>query len=81
MAVRITELPNTITSTLDAETPTGMLRLLRQTDAQVHSGWGVYPSLSDRDVTAVMEQVAAVAAPLIQARTALNPISIRTLNT
>jgi hypothetical protein len=41
MALRVTEMSNGITEKLDASDETGMLRMLRQTDAQIFAGWFV----------------------------------------
>ena len=77
---RITELSNVITARLDAATPAGMLRLLRQTDAQVphrgaclllanaaqiFHGWDVHASLFDAEHVKTMEAIAEHAADLI----------------
>jgi hypothetical protein len=65
MATRVTELSNVITASLDAETPRGMLRLLRQTDSQVFKGWSTFPGIEDNEVLSVMQNVADVAANII----------------
>ena len=43
----VTERENELTRTLDAASPLGVVRLLRQTDAQVFTGYLDYPSLAD----------------------------------
>jgi len=44
----ITELPNALTQDLDLADARGIVRLLRQCDAQVFAGWGPFVSLNDK---------------------------------
>lgn len=54
----ITESPNPLTLGLDIADPVGMVRMLRQSDAQMFSGFDVYPSLMDEEI---IEKLALVA--------------------
>lgn len=44
----VTEKPNALTEDLDVVGSRGIVRLLRQSDAQVFAGWGPYVSLYDK---------------------------------
>lgn len=48
--LRITERKNELTSQLDNVGPAGIVRLLRQTDAQLFNGWNNYPCIRDADI-------------------------------
>ena len=43
LTVPITETPNELTVDIDMATPEGIVRILRQTDAQVFTGWRDLP--------------------------------------
>lgn len=43
----ITELANSLTTDIDLATPTGIVKILRQTDAQIFNGWSTYDGLCD----------------------------------
>jgi N-acetylmuramic acid 6-phosphate (MurNAc-6-P) etherase len=45
----VTELPNHITKDIDITTPEGIVRILRQSDAQLFTGYSHYPSILDRE--------------------------------
>ena len=47
--IRITETPNELTNALDEVDAVGIVRLLRQTDTQLFSGWRHYPALLDAE--------------------------------
>lgn len=44
----VTEKPNSLTEDLDVAGSRGIVRLLRQSDAQVFAGWGPYVGLYDQ---------------------------------
>jgi len=48
--ISITELPNSITTDIDLATPNGMVKLFRQTDAQIFNGWDIYDGLCDIEI-------------------------------
>lgn len=43
----ITELTNSLTTDIDLATPSGIVKILRQTDAQIFNGWSTYDGLCD----------------------------------
>jgi N-acetylmuramic acid 6-phosphate (MurNAc-6-P) etherase len=47
MPLSVTETANSLTSELDMASPLGIVRLLRQSDAQLFSGWSTLPAMSD----------------------------------
>jgi N-acetylmuramic acid 6-phosphate (MurNAc-6-P) etherase len=53
----LTETPNPITADIDLAEPIGIVRLLRQTDAQIFAGYGTHPGFYDRPVIEAMGQV------------------------
>lgn len=48
--MRVTEMKNSLTEGIDVASNTGIARLLRQSDAQVFSGWGGLPGINDEEV-------------------------------
>lgn len=46
-ALGITETPNELTTDIDVAGPLGIVRLLRQSDAQIYNGYLGYPALTD----------------------------------
>jgi len=67
MSRSITELSNPLTRSIDAVDPTGILRLLRQSDAQLFAGWETFPSLMDEDVLESLARAAWRMARLLRA--------------
>jgi N-acetylmuramic acid 6-phosphate (MurNAc-6-P) etherase len=53
----VTELSNELTSDLDAVDSVGFVRLLRQCDAQIFSGWRHFPGLFDAAATSALERL------------------------
>lgn len=53
----ITETPNPLTGDIDLASPLGIVRLLRQTDAQIFAGYGTYPGLYDSDTLERMAEL------------------------
>ncbi len=53
----ITETPNELTDEIDLAPPIGIVRLLRQTDAQMFTGWRALPSIYDRSILSAMSKV------------------------
>lgn len=61
MALRapsVTESPNPLTQDIDTASPAGILRLLRQCDSQVFSGYLTHPCIMDDEMLEVAAQVA-----------------------
>lgn len=54
LATPITETPNPLTTNMDVADPVGMVRLMRQSDAQMFCGYDVYPSLADEQMIEAM---------------------------
>jgi len=52
----ITETPNKLTNDIDIASPTGIVRILRQSDSQIFNGWRDFPSLSDEEIQKKIEQ-------------------------
>ena len=48
--ISITELPNSITTDIDLATPNGIVKLFRQTDAQIFNGWDISDGLCDIEI-------------------------------
>lgn len=46
----VTETQNPLTTNMDVVDPTGIVRLLRQSDAQMFSGWEDWASLADEEI-------------------------------
>ena len=63
---RVTELSNAFTTTLDALSSLGMVRSLKQADAQVFSGWDEHVSLNDQKMLSTLSSVARVARDITQ---------------
>ncbi|XP_064391978.1 glucokinase regulatory protein-like [Halichondria panicea] len=63
---RITELPNVLTANIDTCDALGIVRTLRQSDGQLFSGWGPYPSINDRQVLSTLDKLADKAAQLLK---------------
>ncbi len=61
----ITETPNELTTDIDVVPPLGIVRLLRNTDAQIYNGYRSFPALCDPEVTNKMAQVIEWASPLM----------------
>lgn len=65
--IPITERPNELTLDLDMAEPEGIARLLRQGDAQLFSGYNVYPGLMDAEIQEKCAKIAIKAADAIEA--------------
>jgi len=61
----ITELPNELTDGIDLASPLGIVRLLRQSDAQMFIGWREYPSLYDTEILRKLGLLTAWAAEVL----------------
>jgi N-acetylmuramic acid 6-phosphate (MurNAc-6-P) etherase len=70
----ITELPNELTRNIDMAGPLGIVRMLRQSDAQIAVGYNSYPALLDREILERIEQCIRTLADMLQ--TAKNPCVI-----
>lgn len=66
MATRITELPNELTANIDSVDAAGIVRLLRQSDAQLFAGWGAHPSINDAAILTKISCLAVKAATLLK---------------
>ena len=62
----ITELPNSLTVSLDASTGEGIARILRTSDAQIFAGYDIYPSLADASIRNALERGACAAAQVLK---------------
>ena len=49
-AISITETPNDLTTEIDLASPIEIVRLLRQSDAQIYNGWKREPALCDPEI-------------------------------
>lgn len=65
MAARISEMRNVITSDMDSVSPVGLLRLLRQVDAQVFAGFGTEASMLDAEQVKQVGQLSRWVATVI----------------
>ncbi len=63
----ITEQSNDLTLDLDISEPLGMVRLLRQADAQLFAGFKTHPSLIDEETVQTCVRISRVAAEAIKA--------------
>lgn len=54
---RITEQINPLSIDLDIVGPVGIVRILRQCDAQIFSGWSHFPSLNDEEIISILESI------------------------
>jgi N-acetylmuramic acid 6-phosphate (MurNAc-6-P) etherase len=54
---RITEQINPLSTDLDIVGPVGIVRILRQCDAQIFSGWSHFPGLIDEEIIFVLESI------------------------
>lgn len=61
----ITEIPNELTTDIDVASATGIVRLLRATDAQIYSGYRGYPAICDDEIVARIIQAAEWAAAVL----------------
>ena len=52
----ITETPNELTDEIDIASPMGVIRMLRQADAQIFFGWRDYPGLMDQEILVKLER-------------------------
>lgn len=64
----ISERVNDLTRNLDVVGPRGIVRLLRQCDAQIFAGWEEWSGLSDAPTLECLEQLADSILPEIRAR-------------
>lgn len=64
-AVAITETSNELTSGLSDSTAEQIVRLLRQADAQIFSGWRELPSLTDESTLDTIASIARAAASIL----------------
>jgi N-acetylmuramic acid 6-phosphate (MurNAc-6-P) etherase len=62
----LTETPNPLTGNIDLAGPLGIVRLLRQTDAQIFAGFETYPGFYDKDVLDAIARVASVAQEILE---------------
>lgn len=53
-ALRVTECPNYVTQNLDVSSPEEVVRMFRQTDAQIFAGWLEHPSIYEAQVTEIV---------------------------
>ncbi|MFN3504050.1 MAG: hypothetical protein ACK4ZJ_17510, partial [Allorhizobium sp.] len=53
---RVTEAPNELTADLDVAVALQFVRLLRQSDAQLFSGWGGLPGMDDPETMRTVAQ-------------------------
>jgi N-acetylmuramic acid 6-phosphate (MurNAc-6-P) etherase len=56
--MRVSEAPNELSSDIDVVSAAGLVRVLRQVDAQIFSGWGAHPGLLDAAPLAALERLA-----------------------
>ena len=62
----ITELSNPLTTSLDASTGEGIVRILRTSDAQIFAGYDVFPSFADNSVRISLERGVTAAASVLR---------------
>ena len=70
----VTELPNSLTQDLDIANARGIVRLLRQCDAQVFAGWGPYVSLNDRPTFTTLHSLSNALKKLVASGTRVKVI-------
>lgn len=63
---RITELQNVYTEDFGRDGPIGIVRRLRQVDAQLFTGWDIHAGVLDDEILARMALVADLAHDLVQ---------------
>lgn len=56
-ALPITERANSLTDDIDVATPSEIIRLLRQCDSQLFSGWSKWPGLYDHETLETMKTI------------------------
>lgn len=61
----ITERPNCLTLDIDTANPLGILRILRQSDAQLFAGWSAMPGLGDAETKNQLAHLAQLAAGVL----------------
>src|ERR1700681_2558051 len=64
----ITESPNELTAEIDRASPIEIVRMLRQTDAQIFSGYLGYPGLFDDETITTIARLAKRAAQTLNAK-------------
>lgn len=64
----ISERSNDLTRNLDVVGPSGIVRLLRQSDVQIFAGWEEWESLCDQPILQTLEDLADAVQPYLQAR-------------
>jgi N-acetylmuramic acid 6-phosphate (MurNAc-6-P) etherase len=62
----ITETPNELTNDIDIAGPLGIVRLFRQSDAQILNGWQTYPALLDLEILEKVERAVSETARLLR---------------
>ena len=70
VTVPVTETANELTMDLDVVDPLGVVRLLRQTDAQIFAGWRDFPGLYDDRTLQALANVTDAAASVLRAAAA-----------
>jgi len=71
----ITETPNPLTGDIDLASPLGIVRLLRQTDAQIFAGYGTYAGIYDNETLDRMAQLAEWCARILAQKDGLVVLS------
>ncbi|EGD80773.1 glucokinase regulatory protein [Salpingoeca rosetta] len=67
MSKSVTETSNELTDGLDMASPEQIVRLLRQADAQMFSGWREFPGINDTSTIDTMAELAEVASTILAA--------------
>jgi N-acetylmuramic acid 6-phosphate (MurNAc-6-P) etherase len=62
----LTETPNPLTSDIDLASPQGIVKLLRQTDAQLFSGWATYDGFYDSPTIRAISDAALLTAEYLR---------------
>jgi len=61
----VTEMNNALTQNIDSADSRGMLRLLRQSDAQLFSGFLDLPSVYDPEIISIIDSISNVAREML----------------
>jgi N-acetylmuramic acid 6-phosphate (MurNAc-6-P) etherase len=64
--MRVTEMNNSLTESIDVASTVGIVRMLRQSDSQVFSGWGGLPGINDEEVLSVLDAIVNVTAEALK---------------
>lgn len=57
---------NNLTEGIDVTSNTGIVRMLRQSDAQVFAGWGGLPGINDEEVLSVLNKIIGVSSQALK---------------